>query len=145
MSDTYIPRTLRERVATAAQHLCGYCHTDERIVGTPLELDHLIPESQGGKTIEFNLWGACSPCNDHKSSRMLAVDPLTNELVRIFNPRAQAWKTHFKWSEAGDIIIGLTQIGRATISALKLNRTVLVLARRRWVSAGWHPPADDRD
>jgi len=37
-------------------------------------------------------------------------------------------------------VVGLTAIGRATIVALKMNNEVIVDARRRWVSAGWHPP-----
>ncbi len=44
MSRTYIPRALRERVATQAGHRCGYCLLDERLVGIALEIEHIIPE-----------------------------------------------------------------------------------------------------
>jgi len=37
-------------------------------------------------------------------------------------------------------IVGLTPVGRATISALNLNNEVAVEVRRNWVLAGWHPP-----
>ena len=43
MSEVYIPNTLRQRVAAQARHQCGYCLTSEAIVGTPLEIDYIIP------------------------------------------------------------------------------------------------------
>jgi hypothetical protein len=62
--------------------------------------------------------------------------------VRLFNPRRQRWLEHFTWTPEGDLVIGLTPTGRATIVALQLNRPTLVRARRLWVVAGWHPPGD---
>ena len=35
MSDAYISKALREKVAAQAHHRCGYCLTSEAIVGTP--------------------------------------------------------------------------------------------------------------
>lgn len=49
-------RELRERVSRQAGYRCGYCLTTEAVVGTPMELDHLLPESLGGLTEEQNLW-----------------------------------------------------------------------------------------
>src|SRR5258708_5281869 len=115
MSRTRIPREMRERVAAQARHRCGYCLTAEAIVGTPMEVDHLIPEALGGLTEEGNLWLACSLCNDHKSDRVAALDPVTGEVVRLFNPRRQVWTEHFRWTEEGDCILGLTPVGRATV------------------------------
>jgi hypothetical protein len=142
MSQSYIPKALRERVAAQAHHRCGYCLTAEAVVGTPMEIDHLIPEVLGGVTEEDNLWLACPLCNDQKSSRIAALDPVTGELARLFDPRRQVWGEHFQWSPEGDRIIGQTPTGRATVAALNLNRPVLVLARRAWVQVGWHPPRD---
>ena len=107
-----------------------------------MELDHLIPEALGGVTAEDNLWLACSLCNDSKGYRIAAEDPTTGEAVRLFNPRHQDWHEHFRWSEGGCVITGLTPAGRATVVALHLNRPTLVLARRAWVAVGWHPPKD---
>lgn len=145
MSRTYIGRQLRESVAAQARHRCGYCHTSEAIVGTPMELDHLIPESLGGLTEETNLWLACSLCNDCKSNRTVAPDPESHEIVRLFDPRRQVWHEHFRWTDAGDRIVGLTPTGRATVVALQLNRPSLVKARQIWVLVGWHPPKEDVD
>jgi hypothetical protein len=107
-----------------------------------MEVDHLIPEADGGPTEEANLWLACSLCNDHKNARSVAVDPETRQLVRLFDPRLQVWTEHFRWTEEGDRIVGLTPSGRATVAALNLNRPSLVRARQLWVSVGWHPPKD---
>jgi 5-methylcytosine-specific restriction endonuclease McrA len=59
-----VPRRLRERVAETAQHRCGYCCTPERIAGYRLTIEHIIPESAGGRTEEENLWLACYACNE---------------------------------------------------------------------------------
>lgn len=76
----------------------------------------------------------------HKGSRVAAIDPESGDLVALFNPRHQVWHEHFMWSSDSTMIIGLTPNGRATVFALHLNRISLVLARREWVTVGWHPP-----
>jgi hypothetical protein len=141
MSSTYIPQALRQQVAEQARYRCGYCLTSEAIVGTPMEIDHIIPESLGGPTEEENLWLACSLCNDHKSNRIAALDSLTGEIVRLFDPRRQVWLEHFTWTAEGDRIVGITSTGRATVATLHLNCPSLIRARQAWVSVGWHPPA----
>jgi hypothetical protein len=108
-----------------------------------MDVEHIIPEAQGGLTEEGNLWLSCSLCNSYKGSRTEAEDPVSGQTVQLFNPRLQVWSEHFEWVDGGARIFGLTAIGRATVAALQLNRKPLVFARRRWVSAGWHPPADD--
>lgn len=142
MSSEYILVELRRRVAAQARYRCGYCLTQEAVIGRPMEFDHLLPRSLGGPTTEDNLWLACSLCNDHKSNRFLLVDPETGLLVQVFNPRLQDWPEHFAWAEGATRIDGKTATGRATVAALHLNRPSVVLARRLWVAAGWHPPQD---
>ena len=107
-----------------------------------LELEHLFPRSLGGLTVEDNLWLACSACNQYKGVRTAGEDPKSGRLVRLFNPRHQAWNSHFAWIDSGIRISGKTAVGRATIEALQLNRSILVGSRRIWVAAGWHPPKD---
>ena len=140
MSQSAIPAWLRARVAAQARHRCGYCLSMEAITGIPLEMDHIFPEAAGGASSEENLWLACRRCNTFKGSQIYARDPVTGRRVRLFNPRKQQWKRHFVWSMDGTEIIGQTACGRATVNALRLNHTVIVAARRRWVSVGWHPP-----
>ena len=141
MSQTYVPKELRDRIAAQAQHRYGYCLSAEAIVGAPMEIEHIIPESLGGLTEEGNLWLACSRCNDHKSNRIAATDPESGEIVRLFDPRRQSWNEHFRWSDQGDQIIGISPTGRATVAALHLNRPTLVKARQLWILVGWHPQA----
>jgi len=145
MSKTHIPKVLYDRVASQAGLRCGYCLSAQAIAGQKMEIDHFIPEALGGKTEEENLWLACRDCNGFKGERVAALDPESGEIVPLFNPRQQRWRDHFAWNEAGDKMVGLTAIGRATVIALKLNRRVLVQARQLWVAAGWHPPKDQAD
>lgn len=142
MSRSYVAKALREEINKDARRRCGYCLTSARIIGAPLEIEHIIPESLGGPTVRENLWLACSMCNDHKGNRIAAPDPNTGEVVRFFDPRRQVWAEHFGWSTEGDLIIGKTAMGRATVAAIRLNRAELVEARRGWIIAGWHPPRD---
>ncbi len=142
MSSARVPAELRRRVSAQARHRCGYCLSTEAIVGTPMELDHIIPEALGGETVEDNLWLSCSLCNGHKGDRIAAVDPASGDVVRLFDPRRQAWADHFRWTPEGDHVVGTTPSGRATVIGLNLNRPVLARARRSWVTVGWHPPRD---
>jgi hypothetical protein len=38
---------------------CAYCHSSEQLLGIPLEVDHIIPTSLGGKTEFRNLCLSC--------------------------------------------------------------------------------------
>jgi len=138
-----ISEELRSRIGVQADHRCGYCQSSQRYVFAPLEVDHILPRAYGGADDEDNLWLACLICNGFKSARMDAVDPLTGESVRLFNPRRQNWIDHFAWSTSGVQIVGLTPTGRATVMALNLNNVIAAMVRHEWVSAGWHPPVKD--
>ncbi|KHD06199.1 hypothetical protein PN36_15360 [Candidatus Thiomargarita nelsonii] len=120
MSNSHISAKLRQEVAEQSRYRCCYCQSQQRFIGILLTVDHIIPESLGGATI----------------------DPQTGTTVRIFHPNKQKWAEHFRWSSDGIRIIGVTPIGRATIVAMKLNRPVLLHSRRFWSEAGWHPPPE---
>jgi 5-methylcytosine-specific restriction endonuclease McrA len=140
VSRSYVPKELRKKIAQQALNRCGYCLTVESIAGYEMDVEHIIPEALGGLTVESNLWLCCSKCNLHKADRTESIDPETGETFPFFNPRNQIWSDHFEWSKESDLIIGKTGTGRVTIEALKLNRAILVTARRRWVKVGLHPP-----
>lgn len=142
MTPTYIPADLWRQVRADAGRRCGYCHSSEALMGMPLEIEHIIPKAAGGPTVRENLWLACHRCNEYKGALTHAPDPLTGDCIRLFNPRTQCWRDHFAWSPDGTLIVGLTPCGRATAEALRLNNEYVVEARRFWVEAGWHPPAD---
>ncbi len=107
-----------------------------------MEIDHIIPHALGGLTEEDNLWLACSPCNERKGISIAGLDPLRGNIIPLFNPRRQIWQDHFAWVDDGRRILGLTPIGRITVTALQMNRPLIVRARTIWVLAGWHPPKD---
>ena len=48
MSRTYIAKDLRQRVSAAAHDRCGYCQTQQVVVGYALHIDHILPEAVGG-------------------------------------------------------------------------------------------------
>ena len=136
----YIPRAIRRRVAALAEHRCGYCQTLQRISGAPMHVEHIVPLALGGTSDDSNLWLACAWCNSFKGTKISGVDPATGVEVPLFNPRTQQWSDHFRWSDDGSEIVGLTAVGRVTVATLRLNNEYLVASRRQWVAAGWHPP-----
>jgi hypothetical protein len=142
MSPTNVPVPVRQRVREAARDRCGYCLSPQQYVMGTLEIEHIIPRSQGGSDDESNLWLSCSLCNRYKGTQITGVDPASGATVALFNPRIQVWAEHFQWSVDGTRIIGLTPIGRATVEVLQLNNEVAVEVRRNWVLAGWHPPGE---
>jgi hypothetical protein len=135
----YISNALRQLVTARAQGLCEYCQTAQSIV-IEMEIDHIVPEATGGATEADNLCLACISCNTFKSAYETGIDPQTGAEERLFNPRQQQWNEYFRWSEDGLQMIGTTATGRATVSRLQINRSLVVQARQRWVQAGWHPP-----
>lgn len=139
---TYLPESLRLQIETADRQRCCYCLTSEANSGIPMTYDHIQPRSKGGDTSFENICLACRSCNEFKGNLTQAIDPLTAELVPLFHPRQQQWSEHFVWSADGTRIEGLTVIGRATVVALRMNHSVIIAARRRWVSSGWHPPIE---
>lgn len=143
MVSRYISPTLRQAIAEEAKFRCGYCQTAQKIIGRPLVVDHLIPIAKGGKTHPENLWLACRRCNEFKGAKIDCTDPISGEVVALYNPRRQSWDVHFAWDETGTLILGLTAVGRATIMALRLNNDEIVGARSLWVMAGWHPPQSE--
>jgi len=134
-----ISATLRQQVIERANHQCEYCQTQQVIV-ISMEIDHIIPESAGGETTLDNLCLACIGCNGFKLHYQFGIDPDTQTQVQLFNPRLQNWHEHFQWDNTGTQLIGLTSTGKATIQRLKINREIVIQARKRWVEAGWHPP-----
>jgi 5-methylcytosine-specific restriction endonuclease McrA len=119
----YIPESLKTqirecdpgRISFAARHRCCYCLTSEANSGIPTSFDHIQPQSKGGNTSFENVCLACRSCNEYKSDLTEAQDPLSGEIVPLFNPRAQQWLEHFAWSLDATRVEGQTPVGRATM------------------------------
>lgn len=140
MRSQTISKAKRLRIAEAAHYRCAYCLTTQRVIGPLLEIDHIMPEACGGSSDEGNLTLACPLCNGHKADKIDAIDPQTQQLVALFHPLMDNWSDHFEWTEEFTVILGKTPIGRATVDALAMNQPDMVITRRLWVIAGWHPP-----
>lgn len=136
----YIPVELQRQVRARFFNACAYCRTAESLTGMTFEFEHIKPRALDGETLFENLCFACPNCNRYKADRQTAVDPVTEQSVSLFNPQLQVWNEHFAWSDDGLSLVGLSPIGRATIVALKMNRSQLVWARGLWVKLGEHPP-----
>jgi 5-methylcytosine-specific restriction endonuclease McrA len=57
----------RENIFLRDQNTCQYC--GEKFKRTDLNLDHVLPVSQGGLTTWENIVCSCLPCNSHKGGR----------------------------------------------------------------------------
>ena len=136
MSELSWAETVRQ-AHSRANFQCEYCQTRQRVTGQAMHVEHINP--QGGDGLE-NLCLACASCNLSKASATTAPDPETSTVVSLFNPRTQIWSEHFKWIENDTKIQGLTPVGRATVTRMKMNLLRIMIAREVWVRAGEHPP-----
>jgi hypothetical protein len=130
-----IGKAVRDR----AGGLCEYCRLPESLSKLGFALDHVRVRQHGGRARSANLALACGFCNRHKGPNVAGVDPTTGRLTRLFNPRTQRWADHFRWR--GPRIVGLTSIGRTTVSVLAMNHPVQINARRALIAEGRFPPS----
>ena len=134
------PNKLKDLILKRANGLCEYCKSPANISPQPFAIEHIIPKSKNGETLEENLALSCQGCNNYKYNKTSGLDNLTGETVNLFNPRKQEWNENFKWSDDVLEMIGITSIGRVTIDELKLNRIELQNLRNLLATAGKHPP-----
>jgi hypothetical protein len=114
----------------------------ERFAMQSFSAEHIVARSEGGGTNLSNLAWACQGCNNHKYNKSRARDPVTGNIVPLFNPRRQRWSDNFIWNEDGTLILGVSPCGRATVEALLLNRKGLVSLRRILFVVNEHPPEE---
>jgi hypothetical protein len=127
------------QVALRAGHRCEYCHAPEVLFNFPFEVEHIRPVSRGGTDTEKNQALACRSCNLRKATHVGGIDPESEAMVRLFNPRHDLWEEHFQAGPESGEIIGLTAIGRATIARLQMNSEAQMSARRQWMRLGLFP------
>lgn len=127
----------RAAVVKRAGQRCEYCGLAQQGQEATFHIDHVLPRAAGGPTAEDNLALACVSCSLHKGAKLTAIDPQSHREVRLFNPRTQIWTEHFRWE--GAVVIGLTSVGEATVSALKMNRPLIVAIRKEEAIRGRHP------
>jgi hypothetical protein len=124
----------RKYVWERAANCCEYCHLRQE--HTPYHLfhvEHVIAKVHGGSDEVSNLALACDRCNFHKGTNLAGIDPETDKIIPLFNPRSQLWEEHF---EMGISVQGKTAIGRATVQVLKMNADRRLLLRSRLIVNG---------
>ena len=136
MSRTCISVALRRLVYQRAGGGCEYCRMPEQFSFHPHQVDHVIPEKQGGHTDADNCALACILCNQHKGSDLASIDPLTRQITLLFNPRQQRWTEHFALTEDG-VLVSATPAGRTTIQLLQLNLLERIGERKLLREAGF--------
>lgn len=143
-----IKASLKSQIRSRASYLCEYCHSSEEASTSQFTIDHLQPRSLGGSDELENLALACHRCNTRRYNFTTGIDPKTDSISPLFNPRLHQWAHHFVWSADGLRLVGISSIGRATCNRLDMNddehdEGAIVKARRWWIKGGWHPPTND--
>jgi HNH endonuclease len=132
-----VPEALRAGVRDRARGRCEYCLLHEEDAWMPHEPDHVIAVKHSGQTAEDNLAWACFDCNRCKGSDLASIDPETGRIVRLFNPRRDVWRRHFRLEDG--LIVARTAAGRVTVFLLRCNRPQRVRVRRLLQSKGLYP------
>jgi hypothetical protein len=123
-----IPRALRLHVFERDGGRCRYCRLAQVGQGAVFHINHIVPRSRGGATVESNLALQCPYCSLHKSDKVDSVDPETGDRAPLFDPLRQPWNEHFAVDDAARCT-GLTATGRATVEALHMNDPLPRIAR----------------
>lgn len=135
MSD--ISPSLHAEVVLRAGNRCEYCQLSQLGQEATFHIDHVVPRAAGGPTTTDNLALACVSCSLRKWAKQTATDPDTGAEVPLFNPRTQSWDEHFRWD--GVRVVSLTPTGRATVTALDMNRPLIIAIRQEEMIRGRHP------
>jgi hypothetical protein len=105
-------------------------------------VDHIIATKHGGVDEDDNLCLACYKCNGYKGSNVAALDPLTGDATKLYDPRQQTWDDHFQVNTDATLS-GLTPEGRATIRVLRINDDERVKQRLGELMTGDYPCQND--
>jgi hypothetical protein len=124
-------------IAARAKHICEYCRAPEAVFNLPFEVEHIIPSALGGTNEKSNLALSCRSCNLYKSDSVSLFDEETKKEMRFFNPRKDVWSEHFFIDKSSGEIQDLTNIGKATISRLRINSEAQIAARLQWLKLGF--------
>ena len=126
---------VRELVRQRAGDRCEYCHLPQAAAPFfTFHIEHVRAKQHGGGDDPSNLALACPDCNAHKGPNLTAVDPDTELVVPLFNPRTDTWEVQFQW--LGAQLISRTPIGRATIRLMKMNEEERVAMREELRARG---------
>jgi len=124
---------IRDLVRRRAGNACEYYRIPQK--ATPLisfHIEHIVSRQHGGSDTANTLALACDRCNAYKGPNLTSIDPDTNAVVPLFNPRRDSWGNHFVVRDGN--VVGVTAKGRATARLLNINAPRRVELRQAWVT-----------
>jgi len=119
---------LVQEVRSRAYNRCEYCGIPFPDYRLPFQIDHIIARRHGGSSEADNLALCCLHCNRHKGPNIAGRDTETGDVVRLFHPRRDVWREHFRLN--GAVVGGLTAVGRTTVHVLAMNEPEFLAARQ---------------
>ncbi len=125
-----ISAAARRQIRARAGNQCEYCRLyQEDEPWVQFQIEHVIPRQHGGNDDASNLALACLNCNVHKGPNLVGIDPETERIERLFDPRNNSWEEHFE--VVAPHIMGTSPCGRATVRVLKMNSENRIRLRLR--------------
>jgi hypothetical protein len=113
-------KATRDQVVERAGNTCEYCRLPQSAQPfITFNVDHVIASQLREDDSLDNLCLSCQNCNLHKGTNLTTIDPVSDDLVRVFNPRTDVWGEHFRFEDF--VVVELTDVGRATSRLLAMN------------------------
>jgi len=100
----------RDLVRRRAGDRCEYCHLPQSACSLKHHVEHIVARQHGGTDALENLALACHYCNLRKGPNLAGIDPITRNVLLLFDPRHDVWSAHFR--TVGPLIEGITDVGR---------------------------------
>jgi hypothetical protein len=126
---------VREFVRHRANGRCEYCGLPQDAAPYfTFHIEHIRARQHEGGNGPSNLALACSDCNAKKGPNVATVAPDSGSLVELFNPRNHRWEQHFAMD--GPEVVGISEIGRATVQLLDMNEDERVDLRAQLQAEG---------
>ena len=113
-------QAVRQLVRQRAGNRCEYCRLPQEAAPyITFHIEHIRAQQHGGTDDAENLALACPDCNAKKGPNLTTISSDTGEIIALFNPRVHSWNDAFKM--IGPEIVGVTDLGRATVRLLDMN------------------------
>ncbi len=87
---------LRRLAQNRAAARCEYCLSPDCYSPQAFSLEHICPLSADGSDSLDNRAWCCQGCNNHKYTRVEALDSLSGVIAPLYHPRSDAWDAHFR-------------------------------------------------
>jgi hypothetical protein len=124
-----------ELVRQRAGHRCEYCQLPQNAAPYfTFHVEHIRARQHLGSDDPSNLALACPDCNAKKGPNVATISGDTGHIIELFNPRNHKWGEHF--AIAGSEIVGITEIGRATVQLLDMNEEERLIVRAQLQAEG---------